>query len=307
MQRFPVFLGFNDPRTLVPPAPAWGAELWSRVQQALRHAPLGAWLPRRVAQCTATPARAGMVFLVGAGPGSADLLTVRAHLVLSQAEVVVHDRLVSQEVLDIAPRHAERIYVGKARANHCLPQSEINALLVRLGRAGRRVVRLKGGDPLVFGRGGEEIEALEAAGVAWEVVPGVTAALACAAEFGIPLTHRRTARALILATGHTVQGALDLDHLGTPGPDATLALYMATAVLPALREGLLRRGFDPSLPAAIVFRGGSRDAAIHRGRLDDLPFLVPAGGDPGPGLVLLGRAVDQAPAGTERRRNAATA
>jgi uroporphyrin-III C-methyltransferase/precorrin-2 dehydrogenase/sirohydrochlorin ferrochelatase len=290
MVRFPAFLGFDDPHAT--PAPVWAATLWARVRQTAGAFAARAWSPPHAPAATAPLApRPGMVFLVGAGPGSADLLTVRAHRVLSQAEVVVHDRLVSEEVLDLIPRTAERIHVGKARGNHCLPQDAINRLLVRLAREGHRVVRLKGGDPLVFGRGGEEIEALETAGVTWEVVPGVTAALACAAQFGIPLTHRRAARALVLATGHTMQGCLDLEHLGTPGPDVTHAFYMASAVLPALREGLLARGFDPALPAAIIYRGGSPHASLHRGTLDKLPSLAPTGRDPGPGLVLLGRSV----------------
>jgi len=145
----------------------------------------------------------GVVALVGAGPGAADLLTVRALHRLREADAVVHDWLVSEEVLALARPDAERIFVGKARANHCLPQADINALLIRLARAGKRVVRLKGGDPLVFGRGGEEAEALAAAGVRYEIVPGVTAALACAADAGIPLTHREASRSVTLATGHT--------------------------------------------------------------------------------------------------------
>ena len=167
----------------------------------------------------------GIVYLVGAGPGAADLLTLRAHRLLGEADVIVHDRLIGMDVLDMARRDATRIYVGKARANHCLPQEGINALLVRLAQEGRKVVRLKGGDPFVFGRGGEEAEALAAAGVAFEVVPGVTAALACAAQAGIPLTHRDAARLVTFATGHTKDGRLDLDfaQLARGG---TLAIYM---------------------------------------------------------------------------------
>jgi uroporphyrin-III C-methyltransferase/precorrin-2 dehydrogenase/sirohydrochlorin ferrochelatase len=234
---------------------------------------------------------AGMVFLVGAGPGAADLLTLRALRLLGEADVIVHDRLVSAEVLDMARRDAERIFVGKARANHCMKQEDINALLVRLARTGKRVVRLKGGDPLIFGRGGEEAEALAAAGVAFEIVPGITAALACAADAGIPLTHRDASRAVTLATGHTKDGALDLDFAALARPGATLAIYMGVHSLALLTKGLRRHGFDPTTPAALVEHGGTRRRRILTGTLPELLVQAPHWSRGGPALVLIGEVV----------------
>ncbi len=241
-------------------------------------------------QIAGEPETQGIVYLVGAGPGAADLLTLRAHRLLGEADVIVHDRLVSDDVLDMARRDSEQIYVGKARANHCLPQPEINALLVRLAREGRKVVRLKGGDPFIFGRGGEEAEALTAAGVAFEVVPGVTAALACAAQAGIPLTHRDAARSVTFATGHTKDGRLDLDfaQLSRGG---TIAVYMGIATLPLLRDGLLGAGLDPATPAALIERGGTRAQRILRGTLDELVAQAAAWSTAGPTLVMIGAVV----------------
>jgi len=232
----------------------------------------------------------GIVYLVGAGPGAADLMTLRAHRLLGEADVIVHDRLVTDEVLDLARRDASRIYVGKARANHCLPQEGINDLLVRLAREGKKVVRLKGGDPFVFGRGGEEAEALAAAGVAFEVVPGVTAALACAAQAGIPLTHREAARTVTFATGHTKDGRLDLDFdiLARSG---TLAIYMGIVTLKLLRDGLQAAGMDPAMPAALIERGGTRAQRVLEGTLDDLAAQAPGWSTGGPTLVMIGAVV----------------
>ena len=232
----------------------------------------------------------GIVYLVGAGPGAADLLTIRAHRLLGEADVIVHDRLIGDDVLDMARRDAHRIYVGKARANHCLPQEGINELLVRLGREGRKVVRLKGGDPFVFGRGGEEVEALAAAGVAFEVVPGVTAALACAAQAGIPLTHRAAARTVTFATGHTKEGRLDLDF-GQLASGGTIAVYMGVVTLPLLRDGLLGAGLNRTTPAALIERGGTRAQRVLRGTLDELVDQAPAWTTGGPTLVLIGDVV----------------
>ena len=232
----------------------------------------------------------GIVYLVGAGPGASDLLTLRAHRLLGEADVIVHDRLIGDDVLDMARRDAERIYVGKARANHCLPQEGINDLLVRLGREGRKVVRLKGGDPFVFGRGGEEAEALAAAGVAFEVVPGVTAALACAAQAAIPLTHREAARTVTFATGHTKDGRLDLDfeQLARGG---TVAVYMGIVTLPLLRDGLFAAGMAAATPAALIERGGTRGQRLLTGTLDELVAQAVGWSTGGPTLVLIGDVV----------------
>ena len=233
----------------------------------------------------------GIVHLVGAGPGAADLLTLRAHRLLGEADVIVHDRLVSDEVLDMARRDAERIFVGKARANHCMPQEDINALLIRLAREGKRVVRLKGGDPLIFGRGGEEAEALAAAGVAFEIVPGVTAALACAADTAIPLTHRDESRSVTFVTGHTKDGTLGLDFAALARPGATLVVYMGIHTLGLLAEELARHGFDPTTPAALVERGGTRERRVLNGTLPELVMQASGWSTGGPALLLIGEVV----------------
>ncbi|MEO3475483.1 siroheme synthase CysG [Roseomonas sp. CAU 1739] len=236
----------------------------------------------------------GFVHLVGAGPGAADLLTLRALRLLGEADVIVHDRLVSDAVLDMARRDAARIFVGKARANHCVPQNEINALLVGLARQGKRVVRLKGGDPFVFGRGGEEAAALAEAGIAHEVVPGVTAALACAAQSGIPLTHRDAARAVTFVTGHTRDGRLDLDFAGLARPGQTLAVYMGITTLRDLEVGLVRAGLDASTPAAIIENGGTPAMRVLAGTLASVARDGRGWSRGGPALVLVGEVVGQA-------------
>ncbi|HUN39860.1 MAG TPA: uroporphyrinogen-III C-methyltransferase [Acetobacteraceae bacterium] len=243
----------------------------------------------------------GTVFLVGAGPGAADLLTLRASRLLGEADVIVHDRLVSAEVLAMGRPQAERIYVGKARSNHCMSQEAINALLIRLARSGKRVVRLKGGDPLIFGRGGEEAEALQGAGVDCEIVPGITAALACAANAGIPLTHRDASRSVTLATGHTKDGTLDLDFPVLARPGATLAIYMGIRTLWLLLDGLTRHGFDPATPAALVERGGTPHCRTLTGTLPELVSQAPAWSMGGPTLVLIGEVVARGAKGARYR------
>ena len=240
---------------------------------------------------TADRPPSGIVHLVGAGPGAADLLTLRAHRLLGEADVIVHDRLVTDEVLDMARRDAQRIFVGKARANHCMKQEDINALLVRLACEGKRVVRLKGGDPFVFGRGGEEAEALAKAGVAFDVVPGITAALACAAQARVPLTHRDATRVLTFVTGHTKAGKLDLDFANLVQSRATLAVYMGVVSLPQLRIGLLGAGLPADTPAALIERGGTPNQRDLHGTLDTLVAQAAAWSTGGPTMVLVGAAV----------------
>jgi uroporphyrin-III C-methyltransferase/precorrin-2 dehydrogenase/sirohydrochlorin ferrochelatase len=231
------------------------------------------------------------VYLVGAGPGDPDLLTLRAAKLIRAAEVIVYDRLVGVGILDLADPRAQRIYVGKASANHALPQHEISALLVRLARAGRRVVRLKGGDPFVFGRGGEEAEALAASGIAFEIVPGITAATGVAAYAGIPLTHRDYAHALIFATGHLRNGALDLDWPALARPRQTVAIYMGLAGLPILARELVAHGLSPATPAAIVQQATTARERVVVGTLADLPNRASEAQLVPPTLVIVGEVV----------------
>jgi uroporphyrin-III C-methyltransferase/precorrin-2 dehydrogenase/sirohydrochlorin ferrochelatase len=248
---------------------------------------------RELDGASATPP--GIVYLVGAGPGAGDLLTLRAHRLLGEADVIVHDRLVSDAVLDMARRDAERIYVGKHRADYALPQAEINALLVRLAREGKRVVRLKSGDPLVFGRAAEEASALAQAGITFEIVPGVTAALACAAQAGIPLTHATLASNLTFVTAHLRDGVLDADFDALAAVGGTLAVYMGLATLPALTSGLIAAGMPATRPAALIERGGT-DA--QRVLFADLGALAERGAgwaESGPVLALIGEAIGARP------------
>ncbi|MFQ5643881.1 MAG: uroporphyrinogen-III C-methyltransferase [Thiogranum sp.] len=196
------------------------------------------------------------IYLVGAGPGDPDLLTVKAQRLIRTADTVVYDRLVSPEILNLIPDSVSRVYVGKATGRHTLSQEEINALLVDLGRKRQRVVRLKGGDPFIFGRGGEEALALARNDIPFEVVPGITAAQACAAYAGIPLTHRGLARGVQFVTGHCKDDeALVLDRSALSDPGQTLVIYMGLANLPQIVDDLLKAGRSEDTPAAVVERG----------------------------------------------------
>lgn len=241
---------------------------------------------------------AGTVCIVGAGPGAADLLTLRALRRLQQAEVMVHDRLIAPEVLALAPPQALRVYVGKASGDHAVPQAGIHALLVEHARAGRRVVRLKGGDPFVFGRGGEEALALQAAGIACEVVPGVTAAGGCAAAAGIPLTHRDLVSSCVFLPGHLAEGegahgrTLDWTALARPGQ--TRVFYMGVQRLPQIAQRLIAHGLAPETPAAIVRDGTRATQSVLATGLAALAQAAPAYG-PQPGLLIIGETVSLSP------------
>ena len=233
----------------------------------------------------------GMVHLVGAGPGDADLLTLKAHRLLQRADVIVYDRLVSPEVLATARRDAERIFVGKRRGHHAVSQQEINDRLVALARAGKSVVRLKGGDPLVFGRGGEEIEALTAAGIVVEVVPGITAALGCAASAGIPLTHRDHAQACVFVAGHTKDGAMALDWPMLARPRQTVVIYMAAEGLPAIARQLTQHGLPSSTPIALIENGTTERERRIVGTLGTIERQAMRAQLDGPTLCIIGEVV----------------
>ena len=230
------------------------------------------------------------VFLVGAGPGDPDLLTLRALHALADADVVLYDELVTPGVLDRARRDAEQVFVGKRRGEPGIGQDEINRRMVDAARAGRRVVRLKGGDPFVFGRGGEELEHLRRADIPVVVVPGITAALGCAAEVALPLTFRNEATKLTLITAHRAEEAAAIDWSGLADPQSTVVVYMGLASAAAVRDGLIAAGRDPATPAAVLARGTRPDSQAAVGRLDALAKLAAEVGE-GPAILVIGEVV----------------
>ncbi len=233
----------------------------------------------------------GEVYLIGAGPGDPDLLTFKALRLMQQADVIVHDRLVSEPILNLCRRDADRIYVGKARSNHAVPQEGINALLVRLAQEGKRVCRLKGGDPFIFGRGGEEIEELFAAGVKFQVVPGITAASGCAAYAGIPLTHRDYAQSVRFLTGHLKDGSPELPWSELVYENQTLVLYMGLVGLEKICEQLIAHGQRPDMPVALISKGTTPEQQVIVGTLADIASKVEGSGIAAPTLTIIGDVV----------------
>lgn len=235
------------------------------------------------------------VYLVGAGPGDPELLTLKAHRLIQQADVVVYDRLVSEEILTLIPTGASRIYVGKQAGNHILDQSQINALLVQLAQDGRQVVRLKGGDPYTFGRGSEEALTLHRHGIRFEVVPGITAATACAAYAGIPLTHRGLARSVQFITGHLMEDdPLSHEWKQFSDPQTTLVFYMGLSNLQTICSQLIQAGRTPQTPAAVVENGSSTRQRRLNSTLQGLAQEVAEEGLRSPALIIVGEVVNLA-------------
>ena len=247
-------------------------------------------LAELLTQSEDTPAR-GEVYLVGGGPGDPDLLTFRALRLMQQCDVCVYDKLVSKEVMELVRRDAELIYVGKSRDQHTLPQEEINALLARLALEGKRVLRLKGGDPFIFGRGGEEIETLMQHGVPFQVVPGITAANGVSSYAGIPLTHRDYAQACLFITGHLKDGTIDLDWQAMARPRQTVVIYMGLVGLEQICAQLVAHGVSPDMPAAVIQQGTTQKQRVVESTLATLASDVAAAGLKPPSLTIIGEVV----------------
>jgi len=233
----------------------------------------------------------GEVYLVGAGPGDPDLLTFRALRLMQQADVALYDRLVHPSIIDLIRRDAEKIYVGKQRDNHTVRQEEINALLVKYAKEGKRVLRLKGGDPFIFGRGGEEIDSLVDNNISFQVVPGITSASGCSAYSGIPLTHRDHAQSCIFVTGHLKKGKLDLNWEKLIQPNQTIVFYMGLVSINIICSQLIKFGLDPKTPCALVEQGTTRNQKVYTSTVDEMNNLVEKEKPSAPTIFIIGHVV----------------
>tara|TARA_R110000737_G_scaffold318972_3_gene330004 strand:- start:5508 stop:6332 length:825 start_codon:yes stop_codon:yes gene_type:complete len=238
--------------------------------------------------------QAGEVALVGSGPGDAELLTIRALRFIEQADVAIYDRLVSDEIMALLPKECQRFYVGKEQAKHCVPQAEINDLLVQYAQQGKKVLRLKGGDPFIFGRGGEEAEFLLQNGISCHVCPGITAASGCTTYAGIPLTYRGVAQACTFITGHLQNdGQLNLPWQSLTCSSQTLVFYMGINTVSSISEQLIKHGRDANTPAALIRNGTQPDQQVFRGKLSSLAELVVTHKITPPTLIVIGDVVNQ--------------
>ena len=234
----------------------------------------------------------GEVYLVGAGPGDPDLLTLKALRLMHKADVVLYDRLVSKQILQKIRADAEKFYVGKQRSDHSVEQEGINQMLVRLAKEGKRVLRLKGGDPFIFGRGGEELESLAREGIPFQVVPGITAASGCAAYAGIPLTHRDYAQSVRFLTGHLKNGSLEMNWDDLISEQETLVFYMGLLALPTICEGLIKHGMSQDMPIALVEQGTRLDQRTIKATLGTIVAKSSLGNYVSPSLIIIGRVVE---------------
>ena len=248
-------------------------------------------LSAQIKNTTAATSGNGEVWLIGAGPGDPDLLTFRALRLMQQADVVLYDRLVSDDVLNLTRRDADRIYVGKKRSEHALPQGEINQLLVDLAKQGKSVVRLKGGDPFIFGRGGEEIELLAKSDVPFQIVPGITAASGCATYAGIPLTHRDHAQSCVFVTGHLKDGSVDLNWSLLATTNQTVVIYMGLVGLPIICQNLIEHGVSEDMPIALIQQGTTQQQQVITGTLSTMEGILSKHEVHAPTLIIIGTVV----------------